>query len=236
MFWCQRGVATSGRGNLVLKSFAIFAVESIFAADMRETLWRLDFAEVFSIVTGPAEWDMDGFRPIPPDALDDGVLGLPCGIPWVTPGFKWRKAMAAKQAGFRQFPVLADPHASIARTARLEEGCFMGPAATVGAYAALGRFALLNRNSSIGHHSTLGDYASLAPGAVVAARCAIGAGTMIGAGAVVVPGTRIGGNCLVAAGAVVSKDVPDHASVAGNPARVIKSGYPGYKDAAVPLG
>ena len=44
----------------------------------------------------------------------------------------------------------------------------------------------------------------------------------IGANATILPGVRIGKNALVGAGAVVTKDVPDNAVVAGNPARIIK--------------
>ncbi|HGO5814282.1 TPA: sugar O-acetyltransferase [Mannheimia haemolytica] len=44
----------------------------------------------------------------------------------------------------------------------------------------------------------------------------------IGAGATILGGVTVGQNAIVAAGAVVSKDVPDNAVVAGVPARVIK--------------
>jgi acetyltransferase-like isoleucine patch superfamily enzyme len=44
-------------------------------------------------------------------------------------------------------------------------------------------------------------------------------GCSIGAGAVVVAGTRVGRFATVGAGAVVTRDVPDYALVAGNPAR-----------------
>jgi len=45
-------------------------------------------------------------------------------------------------------------------------------------------------------------------------------GASIGAGAVVLPGLTIGAFSLVGAGAVVTRDVPDHALVYGNPARL----------------
>jgi acetyltransferase-like isoleucine patch superfamily enzyme len=54
----------------------------------------------------------------------------------------------------------------------------------------------------------------------------IGPGCWIGTGAVVLPGARIGRNVVVAAGAVVRGEVPDHAVVAGAPARVVRSWDP----------
>lgn len=51
----------------------------------------------------------------------------------------------------------------------------------------------------------------------------IGDDVWIGANAVILPGVTIGTHCVVAAGAVVTKDVPDNALVAGIPAKVIKS-------------
>ena len=46
-------------------------------------------------------------------------------------------------------------------------------------------------------------------------------GAAVGAGAVIVTGVRIGSWAMVGSGSVVTRDVPDHALVAGNPARVI---------------
>ncbi|MFD0628554.1 DapH/DapD/GlmU-related protein [Streptomyces sanglieri] len=55
---------------------------------------------------------------------------------------------------------------------------------------------------------------------------AIGPGCWIGTGAVILPGATLGRNVVVAAGAVVRGEVPDHAVVAGAPARVVRSWDP----------
>ena len=46
-------------------------------------------------------------------------------------------------------------------------------------------------------------------------------GASIGANATIVCGIRIGAYAMVAAGSVVTKDVPNHALVMGNPARIV---------------
>lgn len=50
----------------------------------------------------------------------------------------------------------------------------------------------------------------------------IGPGCWIGTGSVILPGATLGRNVVVAAGAVVRGEVPDHAVVAGAPARVVR--------------
>jgi acetyltransferase-like isoleucine patch superfamily enzyme len=47
----------------------------------------------------------------------------------------------------------------------------------------------------------------------------VACGASVGAGAIVLPGLTIGAFALVAAGAVVTRDVPRHCLVVGNPAR-----------------
>ena len=47
-------------------------------------------------------------------------------------------------------------------------------------------------------------------------------GCWIGCGAVIMPGVKVGKNAVVGANAVVTKDVPDFAIVAGVPAKIIR--------------
>lgn len=50
----------------------------------------------------------------------------------------------------------------------------------------------------------------------------IGDDVWIGARAIILPGVHVGNGAVVGAGSVVTRDVPDHAIVGGNPARVIR--------------
>ena len=52
----------------------------------------------------------------------------------------------------------------------------------------------------------------------------IGRRCFIGARAIVLPGVGVGDGSIVGAGAVVTRDVPAGSLVAGNPARVVRSG------------
>jgi acetyltransferase-like isoleucine patch superfamily enzyme len=50
----------------------------------------------------------------------------------------------------------------------------------------------------------------------------VGFGADVGMNATLLPGVNVGANSIVGAGAVVSRDVPEYAIVAGVPARVIR--------------
>lgn len=52
----------------------------------------------------------------------------------------------------------------------------------------------------------------------------IGKKCFIGANAIIMPGITIGDEVIVGSGAIVTKNVPSNSIVAGNPAKVIKSG------------
>jgi maltose O-acetyltransferase len=49
----------------------------------------------------------------------------------------------------------------------------------------------------------------------------IGRNVWIGGGAIILPGVTVGDDAIIGAGAVVTRDVPEGATVAGNPARIL---------------
>ena len=70
----------------------------------------------------------------------------------------------------------------------------------------------------IAHDYSRGDKGKLWQDTVIGHHC------VVGGRAIILPGVRLGNHCFVAAGSVVTKDVPDHCMVAGNPARIIRTG------------
>lgn len=50
----------------------------------------------------------------------------------------------------------------------------------------------------------------------------IGEGTTIGARAIIMPGITVGRNCSILPGTLVNRDLPDGATVVGNPARALE--------------
>ena len=91
-----------------------------------------------------------------------------------------------------------DPAASIDRT--WPKGVHIGAGVVIGEHAIL-----------LTHDFTRGVYLDTR----------VGAGCIIGSRAIILPGVTLGDNCIVQPGAVVSRDVPQGAIVAGNPAVVV---------------
>ncbi|MCC8071474.1 MAG: acyltransferase [Bacteroidales bacterium] len=85
----------------------------------------------------------------------------------------------------------------------------------------------------IGHHTRVmlealiiaHDYSrAAADGRKMWLHTRIGHHCVIGGRTIILPGVTLGDHVFVGAGSVVTKDVPSHSMVAGNPARVIRTG------------
>lgn len=113
------------------------------------------------------------------------------------------------------------PSAIIAPTAGIGDGTVVLHGAIVQANASVGDHVLINTAASVDHDCVVGDYAHISPRAALCGHVRVGEGTHIGVGAVVIPKVRIGRWCRVGAGAVVVRDLPDHCTAVGNPARVL---------------
>jgi len=102
----------------------------------------------------------------------------------------------------------------------------IGPGATVDGWGGvdLGDGTIIGPNVTIysrGHNFRHELTALPFDDKIVAASVSVGRYVWIGFGVVILPGVKIGDGAIIGAGAVVSKNVPDLAIVAGNPANVI---------------
>lgn len=78
---------------------------------------------------------------------------------------------------------------------------------------------VIGENCTIFQHTTFG---AACGGGKPDGAPVIGNNVMVGVGAAILGPVKIGNNAVVAAHAVVTKDVPDHAVVAGIPAEIKK--------------
>jgi sugar O-acyltransferase (sialic acid O-acetyltransferase NeuD family) len=112
------------------------------------------------------------------------------------------------------------PTAIIASHTTIEAGVMLGARCIINPLAHIGVGTICNTASVIEHECVVGNFCHIAPTAVLCGNVVVGDGSFIGANAVVKPNVRIGRNVTVGAGAVVLSDLPDHAMVVGNPARI----------------
>ena len=87
---------------------------------------------------------------------------------------------------------------------RIGDNCLVGP--QVGFYTAIHPMDPVERAA---------DYITGAP-------ITVGDNVWFGGHSTILPGVTIGNNAVIGAGSVVTKDVPDNAVVAGNPAKILR--------------
>ena len=121
----------------------------------------------------------------------------------------------------RTLPPLVHPSSFVHPTARVGRGTVAYPMCNLDKEVQIGSGVLLNNSVVISHNSVIGDGSYLSPGVVVSGFVSVGARTFIGSGAVISNGIKIGCDVTIGIGTVVVQDVPDHASVLGNPGRIL---------------
>ena len=133
-----------------------------------------------------------------------------------------RKKVAERLGNTVSFGTAVHANTFISKRTTIGEGTVIMAGATINADTSIGKHCIVNTCASIDHDCVLGDYVHISPNATLSGDVQVGEGTHIGAGAVAIQGIRIGKWCTIGAGAVIIRDVPDHATAVGNPARIIK--------------
>ncbi|MEH7019915.1 acetyltransferase [Priestia megaterium] len=120
-----------------------------------------------------------------------------------------------------KIPILIHPSSTVSVKSSIEEGTVIMAGAIINPDARIGRSCIINTASTIDHDCLLQDGVHTSPGAHLGGTVKVGERTWICIGATIINNINIGCDSVIAAGAVVTKDVPSNALVAGIPA-VIK--------------
>lgn len=129
---------------------------------------------------------------------------------------------AVEPMGFK-FATVRLPNSRFSRFSEMGPGGFLGFVSVVAAQCRMEAHCSIMGQCLIGEGCRFGKHVFVASGVQVGGGVTIGPGTYVGIGAVLRDHITLGANVVVGAGAVVVRDVPDGATVVGNPAKPIES-------------
>jgi sugar O-acyltransferase (sialic acid O-acetyltransferase NeuD family) len=183
-----------------------------------------DKYELVFVVDEPARWELHGHKVMASAAFLADANDKYFNVAIADSKARQRIVESAIRADAWPFSIQA-PNCRVYPSSSVGDGAILGLHTTVTADAKIGRFFHANIYSFVAHDCVIGDYVTFAPrvscngGVVIKDHAYIGTGVVIRQASKLKP-IVIGEGAVVGMGAVVTKSVPDGATVVGNPARV----------------
>jgi acetyltransferase EpsM len=119
-------------------------------------------------------------------------------------------------------PYIFHISAVVSNSAKVGEGTVVMANSSINSEVEIGKHCIINTGSVVEHEVKLEDYVHVSPNASIAGGVKVGEGSHLGIGCSVIQGITIGKWATIGAGAVIIEDIPDYATVVGNPGKIIK--------------
>lgn len=120
-------------------------------------------------------------------------------------------------------PNYIHPSVVLSPDVKLGQGVYILLGSDIMPYTEIEDYVMISMNVNVAHHNILKRGTFLSTGCNFGASIVAEENTYCGIGSTIMTGLhRLGKDCLIGAGAVVIKDVPDGAVMAGVPAKIIK--------------
>ena len=195
---------------------------------------------VIGVLRAEARWQLGGLLDDNPPEEQTEVLGVPIlggqeqldalrqsGIHKAMVSIsnnviRGKLAEVLRTHGF-ELITIRHPAACMMTECSVGEGAFLHAMSIIGPACEIGPNVIVQPFTSVGHENRIGECVQFCPGVHVGGCVEIGDYSFFGPGSVIYPGVKIGRHVSVGANSVIHKDVPDHAVLAGNPARQIRA-------------
>lgn len=190
---------------------------------LQDALWSGKAELVFVVEDSDDRTPVNGQRVISLEEFLEGPQGKRFNIAIGDSAARERIAKLCLASAAAPFSITA-PNAVVLDANGIGPGAILSPFVTITSNASIGAFFHANIYSYVAHDCVIGDFVTFAPAVKCNGRVRIDDHAYIGTGAVIKPGSPgrprlIGKGAVVGMGAVVTRDVPDHTTVIGNPAR-----------------
>jgi sugar O-acyltransferase (sialic acid O-acetyltransferase NeuD family) len=123
--------------------------------------------------------------------------------------------------GKERFACVLHPKAEISKQSSIGHNFLAMAGVVITSNAIIGNHVCILPNTVVHHDATIGDWTLIGSNVSVAGGVRIGENCYIGSGSCIKNGVSIGAGSLIGLGSAVIRDVPDNATVVGNPAREI---------------
>jgi sugar O-acyltransferase (sialic acid O-acetyltransferase NeuD family) len=163
-----------------------------------------------------------GFMVYPRKAIHEFKNARVLAVPGSPTSFRERsEIISSLNLEQSRFATIIHPSSAVSPFAKVGVNTLIMAGVALTSNCIVGQSVCILPNSVVHHDSKVGDYTLIGSNVTIAGNTEIENNCYIGSGSSVINGIRVGAFSLIGMGSNVIRNVPPHAKVGGNPARII---------------